>query len=86
MSRLTTLLTAVSVPWNAFVAAFLYYTLLAVLALGGSNPGTGFVAGAYAMPPVMYGATLLLRMARAVSAWIKATRPHGMGATAHSAA
>lgn len=86
MSRLTNLLSAVSVPWNAFVAAFLYYTLLAVLALGGSSPGTGFVAGAYAMPPVMYGATLMLRLARTVSAWVKIARPHGIGATAHSAA
>jgi hypothetical protein len=86
MSRFTNLATAFSVPWNAFVAAFLYYSLLALLALGGSNPGAGLVAGAYAMPPVMYAATMILRVSRAIAAWAKAARPHAMGTTAHSAA
>jgi hypothetical protein len=85
VSRLIHLAAAFSVPWNAFVAAFLYYSLLAVLALGGSNPGAGMVAGAYAVPPVMYVATMMLRVTRAVSAWVKAARPHGI-TTAHSAA
>jgi hypothetical protein len=87
MSRLTHLAAAFSVPWNAFVAAFLYYSLLAVVALGGSSPGAGLVAGAYAMPPVMYAVTLMLRVARTVSAWVKTARPHGVsGTTARFAA
>jgi hypothetical protein len=60
---------AVSVSWNAFVAAFLYYTLLAVLALGGTSPGVPVVATAYLAPPVMYLVTLLSRAVRAGAGW-----------------
>ena len=33
-SKFTQLTTLFEVPWNSFVAAFLYYTLLAALAAG----------------------------------------------------
>jgi hypothetical protein len=85
-STLNKLTTLVSVPWNSFVAAFLYYTLLAALALGGNNPGNVAVAGAYAMPPVVYAATILLRLYRAGVAWLHATRPHGLTRAAHTPA
>ncbi len=64
-------LAALSVSWNAFVAAFLYYALLAVLALGGASPGIPVVATAYLAPPVMYLVTLLSRAVRAGSLWLQ---------------
>ena len=60
-------LAALSVPWNAFVAAFLYYALLAVLALGGASPGVPVVATAYLAPAVMYVVTVLSRAVRAAA-------------------
>jgi hypothetical protein len=60
---------ALSVSWNAFVAAFLYYALLAMLALGGASPGVPVVATAYLAPPVMYVVTLLSRAVRAGATW-----------------
>jgi hypothetical protein len=61
----------VAVPWNAFVAAFLYYSLLASVALSGAQVGSVTVGVAYAAAPVAYGATLLLRIARGAAAWLK---------------
>ncbi len=61
---------ALSVSWNAFVAAFLYYALLAVLALGGASPGVPVVATAYLAPPLMYAVTLLSRAVRAGAGWL----------------
>ncbi len=85
-STLNKLTTLVSVPWNSFVAAFLYYTLLAAMVLGGNNPGNAAVAGAYAMPPVVYGATIMVRLVRAASAWVFAHRPRGLTPAAHTPA
>ena len=62
-------LAALSVSWNAFVAAFLYYVLLAVLAVGGASPGVPVVATAYLAPPVIYAVAMLSRAARAAWAW-----------------
>jgi hypothetical protein len=86
MNLLARLAAPIAMPWNAFVAAFLYYTLLAVVLVGGANPGNGAVAGAYAMPPIMYGATLIVRLYRAAEAWLKPARDAGLSPTAHSAA
>jgi hypothetical protein len=58
----------VSLPWNAFVAAFLYYTLLAALALGGSTARGPVVAGAYGMPVAMWAVTVGIRLIRAAGA------------------
>jgi len=55
----------VSVPWNAFVAAFLYYTVLALVLVGGGDPSPEMVTGAYAAPPAMYAATVATRFVRA---------------------
>ncbi len=59
---------AVSLPWNAFVAAFLYYTLLAALALGGASVRGPVVAGAYSMPLAVWAATVAVRLARSAAA------------------
>jgi hypothetical protein len=85
-STLNKLTTLVSVPWNSFVAAFLYYTLLAAMMLAGNNPGNAAVAGAYAMPPVVYAATILVRLYRVAAAWLHAHRPHGITQAAHTPA
>ncbi len=60
----------VEMPWNAFVAAFLYYTLLAMLALGGTSARGSVVAGAYGAPVVAWGLTIAVRLVRA--AWDRA--------------
>jgi hypothetical protein len=60
-----TIATVFTVPWNVFVAAFLYYTLLAVLALSGLSPSTAVVATAYLAPAVAYGVYVAARMAAA---------------------
>lgn len=70
-SALRAPLAALSVSWNAFVAAFLYYVLLAVLALGGASPGVPVVATAYLAPPLMYAVTLLSRAVRAGAVWLQ---------------
>jgi hypothetical protein len=67
--RLTRALNAVSLPWNAFVAAFLYYTLLAVLALGGTSPAVPVVATAYLAPVVMYIVAIANRALHALTGW-----------------
>jgi hypothetical protein len=77
LSFAKTAMAAVSVSWNAFVAAFLYYVLLTVLALGGASPGVPVVATAYLAPPVMYAVTLLSRALRSGSVWLA-----GLGARA----
>ena len=69
---------AVAVPWNAFVAAFLYYVLLAVLAFGGASPGVPVVATAYLAPAVIYVVTLLSRSVRAGAAWLGRFVPHAV--------
>ncbi len=84
-NQLSKFTAAVSVPWSSFVAAFLYYTLMAVVVLGGSSPGAGTMVFAYAVPPVMYVAALLLRAWRAVARLVMGRTAH-ITPTAHSAA
>jgi hypothetical protein len=57
----------VSMPWNAFVAAFLYYSLLAVLALGGTSARGPVVAGAYGMPVAVWAVTVAIRLVSAAA-------------------
>ena len=58
----------VTLPWNAFIGAFLYYTLLTLIAVGGVNTSAGFMVVAYAVVPVIYGAVLLTRAFQALAA------------------
>jgi hypothetical protein len=74
---------AVSVPWNAFVAAFLYYTLLAVLMLGGGRFGAPAVAGAYAMPALAYGVTVAVRLVRAAAGRFRTSSAPALTGAAH---
>jgi hypothetical protein len=54
----------VSVPWNAFVAGFLYYTMLAAVLLSGASPSLAVVGTAYLAPVVAYAVTILARLPR----------------------
>jgi len=56
-----------ALPWNAFVGAFLYYTLLALITVSGLDIGAPFVIAAYGMPLAGYLATLLVRAGRMVA-------------------
>jgi hypothetical protein len=62
------MLSAVMVPWNAFVAAFLYYTVLTLLVLGIANLAGLFMAVAYLLPVALYVGLLGLRAVRALAA------------------
>ena len=55
-------LAIVTVPWGAFVAAFLYYTLLAMIALGGVSPSLAVVATAYLVPVVALAVLIASRL------------------------
>jgi hypothetical protein len=61
-------LNAVRVPWDAFVAVFVYYTVLALLAIGVADLATAFVVVAYTLPVVLYVAVLVGRGVRALAA------------------
>lgn len=61
------LVSALSVPWNAFIAAFLYYTVLTLIAIGLAGLSDAFMAAAYGLPVAAYGALLLARGARALT-------------------
>ena len=50
------------VPWSGFVAAFLYYALLAALLLGGVSPQAATVGLAYVAPVLAYAVWLASRM------------------------
>jgi hypothetical protein len=73
------LLNAVIVPWNAFVAAFLYYVALTMLAIGVADLPTVFVALTYMLPLVAYGALIGTRAVRALAAM-----PIDLGDTPHA--
>lgn len=70
-SQATTLahqsLAFIALPWNAFIGAFLYYTLLTLIAVGGIDLSAGFMISAYAVVPVIYGAVLLTRAFQALA-------------------
>ena len=73
------LLQALTVPWNAFVGAFLYYVGLTLLAIGVANLPTLFVAVAYLLPVGAYVGLLVSRAVRALAAL-----PIELGETPHA--
>ncbi len=73
------ILSAVMVPWNAFVAAFLYYTILTLLVLGIANLPALFIAVAYLLPVGLYAGLLASRAIRALAAL-----PIDLGETPHA--
>jgi hypothetical protein len=68
MSRLNAVVAAFAVPWNAFVAAFVYYTLLTMIAIGVADVAAAFMAVAYLLPVTLYAAVLAGRAVRALAA------------------
>lgn len=56
------ILAALTDPWNAFVIAFLYFALLAILALAGLSPELPVVVTAYAAPFVAYAVFVIARL------------------------
>ncbi len=67
-SRGAAVFAAVLVPWNAFVAAFLYYTLLTLIAIGVADLPAMFVAVAYLLPVALYAGLLVFRAVHALAA------------------
>ncbi len=63
MSRI---LNAVAVPWPAFVAAFLYYTLLTLVVIGMADLPAIFLVS-YGLPVALYVIVLGARAVRALS-------------------
>ncbi len=59
---------AVSVPWNAFVAAFLYFVLLTAAVIGGADFAPLVMAVAYLLPVSLYAVVLASRALHALSA------------------
>jgi hypothetical protein len=82
-SRLNTIVTivvsSVMPPWNAFIAAFLYYTLLTLIAIGVADLAAGFVAVAYLLPVALYAGLLITRGVHALAAL-----PIDIGETPHA--
>ena len=71
----------VAVPWSMFVAAFLYYTLLALLAISVAQLTDLFMAVAYGLPAALYGVMLVTRLGRSVVlAFPAQVRLHGVHA------
>jgi hypothetical protein len=59
---------AVSVPWNAFVGAFLYFTLVTAAVIGGADFSRLVMAVVYLLPVSLYAAVLVSRALHALSA------------------
>jgi predicted benzoate:H+ symporter BenE len=62
------LVAAVSVPWNAFVGAFLYFTVLTAVVIGGADFSRLVMAVAYLLPVSLYASLLVSRGLHALSA------------------
>jgi len=56
------------VPWNAFVAAFLYFTLVTAAVIGGADISRLAMAVAYLLPFSLYASVLVSRALHALSA------------------
>ncbi len=58
---------ALSPPWSAFVAVFLYYVALTLVAIGGAGLSDLFVAVSYMLPVAAYLGFLVHRSLRALA-------------------
>ena len=72
-------LAAFSLPWNAFIATFLYYVLLALFVVGDAGFSPLVMAMAYLVPVVCYVAMMLNRGIHALVAL-----PIEIGETPHA--
>jgi hypothetical protein len=61
-------LSAIAMPWGAFIAAFLYYAVLTLLAVSGASLPAALVAVSYLLPVALYAGALLTRAVRALDA------------------
>lgn len=68
MSFFSRLAPLFALPWDAFVGGFLYYVVLAVLALAGLSPPVAVVALAYLAPALAYLGLVTARLAGASAA------------------
>jgi len=78
---MTQIINALTVPWNAFVGAFLYYTFLTLLVLGGADLPALAMIVSYSLPVVLYGVFLVNRAVRVLAAL-----PIDLGETPHALA
>ena len=67
MSSVRAVGSALSLPWSAFVAAFLYYAALTLMALGVAGLSGLFVAVSYLLPVAAYLGFLVTRGLRALA-------------------
>jgi predicted benzoate:H+ symporter BenE len=58
---------AISVPWNAFVGAFLYFTVLTAVVISGADISRLVMAVAYLLPLSLYASVLVSRALHALS-------------------
>ena len=59
-TAMTRVAAAFSLPWTAFVGAFLYYTLLTLVAVAAQDLPAAFI-GAYGVPVVLYACVIAIR-------------------------
>ena len=74
-------ISAFAVPWNAFVAVFLYYTVLTLVAVGGASIPALAMLVSYGLPVALYVAWLVSRAVHAL-----AVLPVEIGETPHALA
>jgi len=70
------ILSGFAIPWDAFVAMFLYYTLLTLLAVGGLDLADAFVVVAYGLPVASYIVFIAVRALARVQ--IDVLTPHSI--------
>ena len=58
---------AVGLPWNAFVAVFVYFTVLSAAVIGGADFATPVMAVAYLLPLSLYVGVLASRAVHALA-------------------
>jgi hypothetical protein len=62
--KTSALIELIAVPWDAFVGAFLYFTLLTLVLLGGADLSAPVLAAAYLAVPVAYALLITGRLAQ----------------------
>ncbi len=69
-----------AVAWSLFVAAFLYYVVLTILAIDGADTSDSFMAVAYGLPVVAYTVLLLARLAGVLAQGLQhlTQKPHAI--------
>ena len=80
MTNAPALRSFLALPWNAFVGAFLYYTLLTLIVIGAADLSGTFVATAYLFPLGAYAGVLVSRALHGLVAFlVEMVGPHKRG-------